>query len=420
MIKKLSHIPIEWIAFLFLMLSFFLPIKVNSLSTLILGIVTLYAFIRKKLHFNGYSRWWFFTALFLVLLIGLLYTNNLNSGFSTIEKSLSLLFAPFLTIHITQFNTKQKRGLMDSFIIMGWLTSMYCIGVATLHYINTGSVYSATQKGHFVYNHFIGQLLTAPVKIHAIYYAMYVSFVNLYLLNSLIDKKITLSKKRKVTYIFLFLFFCTFLVLLKSAMFSFIFPNACLILIVVKFRKVILQSTKLKVLLFTSVLIATLFMYQGIKTKIESFSFHYSLSDDHLTPLTMRLAMWECAWEVISEHWLLGTGTGDAQDELQKMYHKKRFKIGIEDNFNVHNMYLQYGLSNGIFMCLLFITTLIILFRKAIKHQNMVFFSLLLLFTFFSITESTMLRQNGIVFFVFLSSMFYWDPTLWNLSCEEE
>ena len=411
---------IELWAFCFLMLSFFLPIKINSVSIILLGVIASYKLVTKQHLFRGYSGLWLYLMLFIILIVGLLYTTDLKEGVNIVERHLSLLIAPIITISIIQFSVKQQQLLLDVFIGMATLVGLYCIGVAILHYINTGTVYTLTQKDHFVYNHFMHQRLTAPVQLHAIYYTFFISVANVSILNQLLSKNLIFSLKKKILYASIFLFFCLLIFLLKSSLFAFVFPVGCLILLFVRFRKKILSSTKLKLIVVGVGLISGVFMYQGVKTKIETFSTTYNLSDDHLSPLTMRLAMWECSWEVVKSNWLLGVGTGDGKEVTLAKYQQMGFNIGFQDKFNTHNMYLQYWLSNGIGVFLLFLTILIFLFIKAIKSKNLIFFLFILFFSFFCLTESTMLRQKGIVFFVFLSTMFYWCPSMWNLQNEKE
>ncbi|MGB0886694.1 MAG: O-antigen ligase family protein [Vicingaceae bacterium] len=420
MFKSFYIQKIEFLGYALLMLSFFLPIKINSVSIIILALITGYKLVKKHQQFKGYAGLWSFPLLFVVLLFGMLYTADLKEGWAIIERHLGLLVAPVIVISITQFTLKQKQLLLDVFIAMAVLVGLYCLGAATLHYINTGTVYTPTQKDHFVYNHFMHQRLTAPVHLHAIYYTFYLAVANVAILNQLISQNSFISKTRKFIFSIVFLFFCVLIFLLKSSLFAFIFPVGCLLLVFLKFRKKITSSLKLKLLIVGVVLISAVYMYQGVKTKIETFSISYDLSDNHLKPLATRLAMWECSLEVIKNNWAFGVGTGDGRNETLEKYEQMEFNIGLDGKFNSHNMYLQYWLSNGILTLLLFLGILVFLFVKAIKSKNMVFFSFILFFSFFCITESAMLRQKGIVFFVFMSAMFYWCPTLWNFQIKEK
>ena len=419
MLKLINLKNIELWAFCFFMLSFFLPIKINSISIIFLGVITVYRLVKRRHLFKGYAGLWGYPVLFGMLLVGLFYTIDLKDGWAIVERHSSLLIAPIITISITQFSAKQQQLILDLFIGMAVLIGLYCLGAAILHYINTGTVYTPTQKDHFVYNHFMHHRLTAPAQLHAIYYTFFISVASIAILNQLLSKDFILSLKKKMLYTFIFLFFCVLIFLLKSSLFAFVFPVGCLLLVFVKSSKQILSSMKLKFIIVGVLLVSATYMYQGVKTKIDTFSTTYILSDEHLRPLAIRLAMWECSWEVIQRNWVFGVGTGDGRNETLAKYQQMDFNIGLKNKFNTHNMYLQYWLSNGIGAFLLFLSILTFFFIKAIKSKNMIFFSFILFFSFFCLTESTMLRQRGVVFFVFLSAMFYWCPTLWNSQKEK-
>jgi len=110
--------------------------------------------------------------------------------------------------------------------------------------------------------------------------------------------------------------------------------------------------------------------------------------------------------------WIKGTGTGDAEDELRKAYKESNFNIGLASNYNSHNMFLQYWMSNGVIMIGLYIILLLQSFCFSLKYKQYLLLIFLVLFTSFSLTESTLQTQRGIVFFLFLISAFYWDKQL--------
>ena len=78
--------------------------------------------------------------------------------------------------------------------------------------------------------------------------------------------------------------------------------------------------------------------------------------------------------------------------------------------FNLHNQYLEYFLKFGLIGLIYFLTILFLSFQKAIKDRNGLYFSFLIIFCMFSITESNLEVQRGIVFFVLINSLFYFFP----------
>ena len=408
---------IEFFLFSFLMVSFYLKNNLNGFIIFLLAIVTLLKFITKQHVFRGYSGLVLFPILFLVLIIGQIHTQDIKEGWTLVERNLSLFIVPIIASSVQQFNTTQQRLLANFFIFSGVIIGLYCIGFATVNALDTGTVYTTKHANHFIYNNFMHHRLTAPVGLHAIYYSLYIGFANIILLYRLFYEK--LSFKKRLFYSLVFIFICLLLFLLKSALFAFAFSLMCLLLIIIKYGHLFFISKKTGLLILFAVLVLSFFMFKGVQSKLESFSLTYNLSDDHLTPLTMRLSLWECAWAGIKDNWLWGVGTGDAQHELLAKYKAMNFKIGYDNDFNAHNMYLNYWLSNGLLALLAFIGMFFISIKRALKQKNFIYFSMAFLFAFFSITESTMRTQKGLVFFVVFASLFYWVPNLWQKKGEE-
>lgn len=55
--------------------------------------------------------------------------------------------------------------------------------------------------------------------------------------------------------------------------------------------------------------------------------------------MLQRIALWECAWKVFLSQPLIGTGTGDLQDEMHRMFVNEDYPLQ-EYNKHPHNQYL--------------------------------------------------------------------------------
>jgi O-antigen ligase len=123
---------------------------------------------------------------------------------------------------------------------------------------------------------------------------------------------------------------------------------------------------------------------------------------------TLRLAIWQCSFDVLKKHWLWGVGTGDVQDNLQQAYEDRKFYFASRYNYyNAHNQYLQYGIGFGIPGILLF--TLSILYPLVIfsgKNQNLLYLLFLAIFGITALTESVLEINKGIVWYSFFNSIF--------------
>lgn len=411
-------VEIEFILFASFLVSFFLPTRVNGFIAMLLMIYAVLKWLFKKLNFNRFGGLIFIPGIFICLLIGQLYSTDLAQGWTIIERNIALLLLPIATYGCIHFSEKQMVWLFRIFAASALIASFVCLGIAGLHSYEAGSIYTIPNNTHFLYNRFMHHQLTDTIGMHAVYFACWVAFINLVLLYDLLKTKRKLISQ--IGLIVLFLYFCFLLFLFKSAIIAFGFVVGIFILLFSHFGQNLLKSP-LKIALFgLFLLVATFFGVEIIQTKLEHFSLTYDMSNLQLSALGIRLSIWDCSWQAIQEHWFLGAGTGDAQQVLVESYQKNKFVIGLRDDFNAHNMFLQYWLSNGIYTVLLWTIGLVILVRKSVKVKNLPFLFFLLLFILFSLTESTLRTQKGLFFFIFFASLFYYRPDFLRIKSPSE
>ncbi len=113
-----------------------------------------------------------------------------------------------------------------------------------------------------------------------------------------------------------------------------------------------------------------------------------------------RISRWIALIDNPSEIGFFGVGISNAQSYINKKYLAYDLKVAYKNGYNAHNQYLQTYIESGLLgLCLL----LIILFYPFIyfcKHKYFYSASTVLIFIIFGMTESFLLRQSGVVFFV--------------------
>lgn len=384
-----------------------MPLKVNSIAIIICGFLTLLCI--KKLPYKKLLQFplLLFPLLFLLLLLGMIYTENLKAGQAILERHYSLLFIPFIASSYTLFNKNQQKRVLNAFVISLSVAAFYCLSYAIVDYFETGSVYIDGRSGHFLYNKFMHHRLTAPLGMHAVYFSLYLSLSFLILLNRFIKNYQTFSISKRNSLYILFSFFALMLILLKSSLFALAFPIAILILLFIHFKAIILNNTKNLISTIAVFIVVAGFSFYGIQSKLLNLSTDLKLTDQHPGTLKIRLGVWYSSWETIKDNWLLGAGTGDGHDALIEKYNTLNFFIGKKDQFNAHNMFLEYWISNGVFTSLFYAFILISFSLYFIRKKQFVPFLMVFLFAAYSLTESTMLRQSGVVFFILFCSIFY-------------
>ncbi|GAB4131265.1 MAG: hypothetical protein OHK0045_24020 [Raineya sp.] len=112
----------------------------------------------------------------------------------------------------------------------------------------------------------------------------------------------------------------------------------------------------------------------------------------------LRFAKWQCASELIQRNWLWGVGTGDGQDELQKVYEEYKFYFASQYNrYNAHNQYLEIWVALGIIGFVLWLAVLTLGLKKALQTSNYLLLAAILVIMFSAITESFLQRNIGVI-----------------------
>lgn len=118
-----------------------------------------------------------------------------------------------------------------------------------------------------------------------------------------------------------------------------------------------------------------------------------------------RILMWNASWNVWKENFLIGTGTGDYNDELVA-YNKSKNNLGIvKEELNSHNQFLNTAVQLGI----LGLSVLVFIFISSYYHSERSISHLLILIVFLLnfLVESFLETQAGIVLFCTLLLLFY-------------
>ena len=123
-----------------------------------------------------------------------------------------------------------------------------------------------------------------------------------------------------------------------------------------------------------------------------------------------RELIWDCAWHLIKENPVVGTGFGDQQDEMVLCYKKHRYQqLLLKGNvFNTHNLFLQIWVASGTIGLFLFVLAFYYPSSFAFKRKKWLYLYFMLLILGTGITESHF-NRNAIVslFALFNPLIFY-------------
>lgn len=340
--------------------------------------------VNKILNFKNPFIWLFIFYIFHV--IGLLSSSNL--GFATMDLGMKSTFVLF-PLYFTLVRPKLDLTKLFQFFFYGCLFSLMFYGcVGLVSYFHDGLFPMGSAFSFWM---------------HRGYYVTYLVLAFTFLFTEVIrEQKLTLINIG----VLLLLISGTFFTESKMGILIILVNAFLLFFYFLKGKIGWLKSS------FTLVIICllTLFIVSKMLSGNNRFSgalYNLKIERINITSTestTARILMWETAFDLIRDNIILGVGTGDVKDELQKLNYEKGY-IGVADsNLNAHNQFLNSWVALGIFGLISLLGVFVTLCITK-EFDNMLFVRFLsfsLLFVF--LTESFLEVQAGIIPFAFLVS----------------
>ena len=380
-----------------------LSYQLNSISIILLSVFYLCdKRLVSKVKSLSFNVTYFYLIYFIIHVLGLLTTENMQEGLTEVTVKLSFLLLPLII-----FSEKiSKDYLYQLFILFKYWMFLFALFL----------IYHK----RFVIG---GPLSTLPVislyrltGIHHAYFSLFFMFNLFFLFYQINSKKIGLGIGLLQA-----LFFFFFIAVLGARI---MFGVALLITLIFLSKKLIQLKGFQRVVFIVIFAFTSFFIYDKtdisekftrlskIEWDIEKniynhqvFTFGYDESTSNT--FEMRLIKWYCASEVIKDNLFAGVGTGDYNDVLAQKYKDIDFKKGMIYGYNTHNQYLEEFLKFGVFGGLFFIIFMTYIVYQAVKFKNGFLVSIIFTICAFMLIESIFERQHGVVFFSFFIPLVY-------------
>lgn len=330
-----------------------------------------------------------FIIYYLLLIFGMLWTDNQIFGLSKLENKLSFILFPIL-FRFSKINLTIKT----IFSIL-----LFSLFISLLLYEFIG-VYKAIYYPVIEHSSYLtGAKFT--VFMHRGYFSLYL------ILGIAICIKRILNKKDFNLHLLLYTFFTIglFQTFSKAGVLCFIVVHIMYIIhtITTNWRT---SRKKKNTFLITVSIIAIMFSVNSVIVRIDKTIFalnHIKLQDNNSVESNQaRLIMWNTSVEVIKDNFVYGTGTGDYNDELIKRNKKYKNQGVVNSELNSHNQFLntfvQLGLIGFLTLCAVFY----LYFRIAMKNRDFLIVIIGVTFLLNFLFESIIETQSGIILFCIL------------------
>lgn len=331
----------------------------------------------------------------MLILVGLLYTDDLFLGLKKVETQLSLLVIPLVIALINPSRDSiSKYKIFFAYAMFAFiLVSFSSLGYNYIVNFEHRNDYNFIQRSMY---HF-----------HFPYDVLYLNTAYIFLISG--------KTKSWIKGVSAFLFFTVILLFgVRMGLALFIFIN--IVYVIIHIRKLLKFKYILRFLVFIGVFVGiSALIHQNSRYANDKFydtldkigfrtSEHVTVSGEKYHKINERELIWKNAFNIIKKNPLFGYGTGGDQKALNNEYIKDgRIQlIGL----NAHNQYISSSVQYGIVGFTLLIALLFYLLIEGYKTRNIeaMLYSLAIMISF--VTEVFLDRQKGVMFFALFYSLY--------------
>jgi len=334
--------------------------------------------------------------LFLVYFGGVAISSDMNYAWKDVLSKVPFLLVPLLFSGLAPL---RNRSTITLAFAAG--TGLLCVILLIRAFVNYQSV---GENYVFFYEAF-------SWKLHPTYLAMYVSFALLVLLH---HEQELLAKKTVPAWALAFLYFLgTAVLILSSSRMGIIASLAATYFYLVQqvrnksmgaMRWIYYGLAPVLLFLVLNYGLNTASRFSEVKKVVNT-----GIQTDHGS-IAARVKIWEASVELIRENFWTGTGTGDVQEELKKLYVRNDLHYALGKNLNAHNQFLQTLLATGIFGLVILLAVFVLAGIKGWREQKYLWLSFLLIVVLNSLTEAVLEREAGVLWFSFFYGLFFCLP----------
>lgn len=386
-------------------LAFLLPYPMIWANIVVaLGFINLIVsfFIRRgelEFDFLKQEKFYLIASLYLLEIIGLIYTENFSMASFQLEKRASLLAIP-LFVFPTNLTSKQYKTILYCFVSGCLSVLCYCYTKSTIYYFTGNQAFSKwwSTEGLFTLD------LLKHTQLHHAQFGMYLIFTAQILLFR------PIVKFKSYCYALSILLFCaTFLISAKMATAAGFLSCSIAFILFSKNTVLTLLKVVATLLIFSVFIYWSYHHFAGVRSRlsqitvmVEKYESH-SIDNNHYEYYNERLVPFFCSLELSREEWPTGFGTGDNQDALNNCY--KGMGLTAYQDYDSHNQYFEYLLRFGIIGLLIFLVALFYPLGEFFVNKSDLELALVLLLVFCFITESQLNVNKGILFFALFYSL---------------
>jgi len=119
-----------------------------------------------------------------------------------------------------------------------------------------------------------------------------------------------------------------------------------------------------------------------------------------------RMARWIAASQLIKEQPIFGYGVFNERDVLQARYSEMTMTSSATERYNAHNQFLGFFIEGGVLSMLSLMVFFVGIFVYSLKNKDVIAVCFIVSVLFICLVENYMIRNSGIIFVSFFSTLF--------------
>jgi hypothetical protein len=336
-----------------------------------------------------------FIVLFLITFLSIVTSKNFNMQFGRVEKYLPLITIP-LFVSGYRVSAKQLNDILLFFFVgLCLLCTIYSL-ISTLIVYDLTVDYILSDATVFSY---FSWILPNTLELKSNYYSLYIGLCLVILLDNIFNNS-AYKKYRPVLWaVFSFLFIFMGLLSSRTA-----FIAVALLIVLYLFKFFLENRFKIVKLLVVAGILLSLLILSLQLPFMHSKVFNFLEAGTESDP---RYIVFQCGWKIFKENFLFGAGVFDVEELALNCYRAFGDTHAVEEKYNLHNVFLQWGASTGIVGVVVYSILIVVLFIRALKADQMIPLGFIFLFFLASLTESLLTRNKGLIFFTTFSTVFF-------------
>ena len=398
MMNDLLRIPIaahgRWVVFTSMALAFLMPLWQPLLPVfLVLLLISWWRApgVRPVIHEKWLTVLPWILLLYVLHLIGMAWSTNMDYGLFDLQIKLPLLLLPMLAF-------LKPRATSD--LLVPVLLS-FAVGNALA--VIAGSVHVAIMST--APDASLARLISGP----GFSFLLHPSYFSLHLLFALAGMLFTPLYERlpRWTVVLLLVFLVAGVVLSGSKIGWMLLPVLLIMILFVQWKVGWLRRSIVSIAVIgMSGLIALVVLSPFAKDRVQEMVKVILGTHEHAGEFTsseIRKRAWESAWELGKNNLPWGTGTGDVKDDLMTIYQQKGYHHLLEHRINPHSQYLQMFAALGVPGMVLIVVALMVPLVHSIMRRHLLLIAFLVLCALNFAVESMLEVQAGVMFFSFFA-----------------